>query len=155
MGKYIVKNNRPYQICSNCVMDTTDSKIVFDRNGKCDFCNDFEKNILPHWHPVENNPELLEIAKKIKNKTKNKKYNCIIGFSGGVDSSYLCYVAKKIMGLNPLALVVDTGWNLNVADENIKTISQKLDIDVVNIKIAQHHRLWPRGDRLCFATQAH
>lgn len=116
-------------------MDTTDSKIVFDENGKCDFCNDFEKNILPNWHPIENNPKLLEIAKKIRKKSKNKKYDCIIGFSGGVDSSYLCYVAKKIMGLNPLALVVDTGWNLNVANDNIKTISENLDIDVLTITI--------------------
>ena len=130
MKKYIVKNTRSYQVCSNCVMDTTDSKIVFDKNGKCDFCIDFEKNIIPNWHPIQNNPKLLEVAKKIKKANRKNKYDCIIGFSGGVDSSYLCYVAKKIMKLNPLALVVDTGWNLSVADENIKTISTKLGIDV-------------------------
>lgn len=135
MGRYITKNTRPYQICTHCVMDTTDSKITFDKDGKCDFCNDFEKNILPNWHPVENNPELLEVAKKIKAKSKHKKYDCIIGLSGGVDSSYLCYVAKKIMGLNPLALVVDTGWNLKVADDNIKTVTEKLDIDVETVVI--------------------
>lgn len=127
--------NRDYQICSNCVMDTSDSKIVFDENGRCDFCNDFYKNVLPKWNPVENNPELLKMADQIKKRTKNKKYNCLIGFSGGADSSYLCYVAKKIMGLNPLALIVDTGWNLNVADENINAVLSKLDIDSVKITI--------------------
>lgn len=127
--------NRDYQICSNCVMDTSDSKIVFDENGRCDFCNDFYKNVLPKWNPVENNPELLKIASEIKKKTKNKKYNCLIGFSGGADSSYLCYVAKKIMGLNPLALIVDTGWNLNVADENINAVLSKLNIDSVKITV--------------------
>ena len=135
MKRYIVENTRPYQMCSHCVMDTTDSKIVFDDKGKCDFCNDFEKNILPNWHPIENNPKLLEIAKKIKKHSKNRKYDCIIGLSGGVDSSYLCYVAKNIMGLNPLALVVDTGWNLKVADENIKNVSQNLGIDVLTVTI--------------------
>ena len=116
-------------------MDTSDSKIVFDENGRCDFCNDFYKNVLPKWNPVENNPELLKIADEIKKKTKNKKYNCLIGFSGGADSSYLCYVAKKIMGLNPLALIVDTGWNLNVADENINAVLSILDIDSVKITV--------------------
>jgi len=135
MKRYITKNNRSYQICSCCVMDTTDSKIVFDSNGKCDFCNDFEKNIKPFWKPQENNPELLKLADNIRNKNKKSKYDCIIGFSGGVDSSYLCYVTKKIMGLNPLALIVDTGWNLKVADDNIKTILKNLDIDSETIVI--------------------
>lgn len=131
------KNNeeRNYQICSNCVMDTSDSKIVFDSNGRCDFCDDFYKNILPNWKPVEDNPELTKLAGIIKKKTKNHKYNCLIGFSGGADSSYLCYVAKKIMGLNPLALIVDTGWNLNVANENIDAILKNLHIDSVKITI--------------------
>lgn len=112
-------------------MDTTDSKIVFDEHGVCDFCNDFKNNILPNWKPFENNTELEKIANRIKTAGKGKKYDCIIGFSGGVDSSYLLYVAKVKMGLNPLAYVVDTGWNLDVANENINTIVKKLGIDII------------------------
>ena len=124
-----MKNNREFKRCTNCVMDTTDSKITFDEKGVCDFCNDFYTNIKPKWNPKENNPELLKIAKQIKADGKGKKYDCIIGMSGGVDSSYLCYVAKEIMHLNPLIFIVDTGWNLGVADKNIETIVKKLNLD--------------------------
>ena len=118
-----------FRRCSNCVMDTTDSKITFDKNGVCDFCNDFYTHIKPGWNPKENNPELLKIAEQIKRAAKGKKYDCIIGLSGGVDSSYLCYVAKEIMHLSPLVFIVDTGWNLSVANKNIETIVKKLNLD--------------------------
>ena len=122
---------RDYQICTNCVMDTTDPQIVFDETGKCDFCNNYYNTILPSWHPdAEGEKELLKIAEKIKKETKGKKYNCIIGFSGGVDSSYLCYIVKVKMGLNPLLVSVDTGWNLNVAVEKIERIVKKLKLDL-------------------------
>ena len=122
---------RSYQICTNCVMDTTDSKIVFDEKGVCDFCNDYYENILPGWKQGEDGMrELQEIAKKIRAEGKGRKYDCIIGMSGGVDSSYLCYVAKKIMHLRPLIYCVDTGWNLKVADENTKRIVDALGLDM-------------------------
>lgn len=130
MGKYLVKNNRAFQRCTNCVMDTTDSKIVFDAEGVCDFCNDFKKNILPKWKPGENSAELDDLAAKIREAGVGKKYDCIIGLSGGADSSYLCYVAKEKMKLRPLAFVVDTGWNLDVANRNIDQIVKALQIDV-------------------------
>lgn len=131
MSRYLSNQKREYQICTHCVMDTTDQKIVFDANGVCDFCNDFRKNILPNWKPMEENPELDAIADKIRAAGKNKKYDCIIGLSGGVDSSYLCYIAKEKMHLRPLAYVVDTGWNLDVADANIEQIVRKVGIDMV------------------------
>lgn len=122
---------RKYQRCTRCVMDTTDSKIVFDANGVCDHCRNFDKNIAPYWKPQENRfDELEKIAQKIKDKGKGKKYDCILGLSGGADSSYLAYVAKEIMHLRPLAVVVDTGWNLNVAVENIEKIVKGLDLDM-------------------------
>lgn len=124
-------NNRNYQMCSNCVMDTTDSKIVFDENGVCDHCNWFYKNILPDWKPKENNIEKLrEISNKIKKHGKGKKYDCIIGLSGGMDSSYLVYIATEIMELRPLIYTVDTGWNLNVAVENIERVVRKRGLDL-------------------------
>lgn len=124
-------NVRKYQRCTCCVMDTTDSKIVFDENGVCDYCNDYHKNILPAWSAKLADKDLLaKTAEQIKRDTAGQKYNCIIGLSGGVDSSYLCYVAKELMGLNPLCYVCDTGWNLKVADENISRIVEALELDV-------------------------
>lgn len=123
--------HRPYQRCTNCVMDTTDSAITFDEHGVCDFCNDFYQNIQPSWQDKLKDPDLLRrTAEQIKAASKGRKYDCIIGMSGGVDSSYLCYVAKELMGLNPLVYTVDTGWNLNVAVENIERIVKALDLDM-------------------------
>lgn len=123
--------HRPYQRCTNCVMDTSDSAITFDEHGVCDFCNDFYQNIQPTWQDKLKDPDLLRrTAEQIKAASKGRKYDCIIGMSGGVDSSYLCYVAKELMGLNPLVYTVDTGWNLNVAVENIERIVKALDLDM-------------------------
>lgn len=123
--------NREYQVCNNCVMDTTDSLIHFDDKGYCDHCNNYYNNILPNWHPDEiGAKELEKIAEKIKKDGKNKQYDCIIGISGGVDSSYLLYYAKEKLGLRPLAFSVDSGWNLNVAVENVEKIVKGLGVDL-------------------------
>lgn len=123
---------REYQRCTKCVMDTTDSKISFDENGVCDWCRDYETNIKPNWDKARNDKDLLKkTAEEIKKASKGQKYDCIIGMSGGVDSSYLCYVAKELMGLNPLIFCVDTGWNLKLANENIDRICNALKLDKV------------------------
>lgn len=120
-----------YQRCTRCVMDTTDSKITFDENGVCDHCRNFDKNIAPFWKPSENRfDELEELTKKIRKAGRNSEYDCILGLSGGADSSYLAYIAKEVMHLRPLAYVVDTGWNLNVAVENIEKIVKGLNLDM-------------------------
>lgn len=122
---------RKYQVCSNCVMDTTDSKIQFDAKGYCDHCNNYYNNILPNWHPDEMGArQLKKIVDKIKRDGKGKKYDCIIGISGGVDSSYLLYYAKEKLGLRPLPFAVDTGWNLNVAVQNIEKMVKGLGLDL-------------------------
>jgi N-acetyl sugar amidotransferase len=127
---------REYQVCSNCVMDTSDSKIQFDSRGYCDHCNNFYNNILPNWHPDESSAkELEEIVEQIKTEGKNKKYDCIIGLSGGVDSSYLVYFAKEKLGLRPLAFSVDTGWNTDVANENIKRLVNGLNLDIHTVVV--------------------
>lgn len=123
--------NRQYQRCARCVMDTTDSKITFDEHGICDHCRNFDKNIKPYWKPKENDYEGLEkLAKEIRKAGKGRDYDCILGLSGGADSSYLAYIAKEVMHLRPLAFVVDTGWNLNVAVENIEKIVKGLNLDM-------------------------
>jgi len=127
---------RKYQVCANCVMDTTDPEIRFDENGRCDFCDNYYNSILPSWHPDEvGAKELQVIAEKIKQDGKSKKYDCIIGISGGADSSYLTYIAKEKLGLRPLMLLVDTGWNLNVANENVKKLIKALNLDLETIVI--------------------
>ena len=124
-------NNRLYQRCTRCVMDTTDSKITFDENGVCDHCRNFDKNIAPYWKPQENRfDELEKLAEQIRKAGRNSEYDCILGLSGGADSSYLAYIAKEVMHLRPLAFVVDTGQNLNVAVENIEKIVKGLDLDM-------------------------
>ncbi|MCM1232150.1 MAG: N-acetyl sugar amidotransferase [Clostridium sp.] len=127
----IKMERRPFQRCTRCVMDTTDSKIVFDENGVCDHCNNFDKNIKPLWDSNTNRfEELEELADKIREAGKGRDYDCILGLSGGADSSYLAYIAKEVMHLRPLAFVVDTGWNLNVAVENIEKIVKGLELDM-------------------------
>lgn len=129
-------DKRKYQICTNCVMDTSDPQITFDDNGICDFCNSYYRQILPNWHPDENGLiELKNIASKIKHDSNNNKYDCIIGMSGGTDSSFLTHVAVVELGLRPLMLTVDTGWNLGVANNNVKNIIDKLNLDLVTVTV--------------------
>lgn len=126
-----MNNKREYQICTNCVMDTTDSKIIFDEHGVCDYCNSYKNEILPNWNPDQSNEaELDKIAEQIRKEGQGKEYDCILGLSGGTDSSYLAYIAKEKMGLRPLIYTVDTGWNLNVAVENIERLVKSLNLDM-------------------------
>lgn len=127
---------RKYQVCKKCVMDTSDSKIVFDENGICDHCLNFENNIKPEWEKMQQNPEELEkLVAKIKKHGKNREYDCIIGLSGGLDSTYLLYYAVEKLGLRPMVFSVDTGWNLPVAEKNITNIVEKLGLKLHEFKI--------------------
>src|SRR3989337_138413 len=120
-----------YQTCTNCVMDTTDAKITFDDKGICDHCNGFYKNILPNWHTDEKGWQALQkIVDKIKKEGIGKDFDCIIGMSGGIDSSYLTYIAKEKLGLRPLVFHVDAGWNSQVAVNNIEKLVDKLGLDL-------------------------
>ena len=120
-----------YQICANCVMDTTDSMIQFDENGICDHCNGFHKNIRPNWDAGEEGWQKLQgIVQKIKAEGKGKDFDCIMGMSGGVDSSYLTYIAKEKLGLRPLVFHVDAGWNSQEAVNNIEKLVDGLGLDL-------------------------
>lgn len=120
-----------YQICTNCVMDTTDSKIIFDEKGICDHCNDFYKNVQPNWHTDQKGKEELQaIINKIKEDGKKRDFDCIMGMSGGADSSYMLHVAVKDFGLRPLVFHVDGGWNSELAVNNINVMIDKLGLDL-------------------------
>ncbi|ENM3829561.1 N-acetyl sugar amidotransferase [Vibrio cholerae] len=120
-----------YRICTNCVMDTTDSKILFDENGVCDHCNDFYSNVQPNWYTDERGEkQLLRIIEQIKKDGKGREFDCIMGMSGGADSSYLLHVAAKKYGLRPLVFHVDGGWNSQIAVNNINVMIEKLGLDL-------------------------
>lgn len=123
--------DRDYQICTNCVMDTTDSAITFDEQGVCDHCNTYYTKTLPSWNTDEKGwDELQALVNKIKKNGEGKDFDCIIGMSGGIDSSYLVYVAKEKLGLRPLVFHVDAGWNSQIAVNNIERIVDKLGLDL-------------------------
>lgn len=129
-------NERTYQMCNNCVMDTTDSVIVFDDKGMCDHCNTYYKKILPNWKVGEEGlRKLEELAFKIQKSGKGREFDCIVGISGGVDSSYLTYVAKEVMGLRPLVFHVDTGWNSQESVNNIEVLLDKLGLELYTVVI--------------------
>ena len=88
--------NKEIQVCVNCVMDSTDPTIIFDEKGMCDYCHNYYDNILPNWHTDERGrSEIMKVVNKIKEEGRNKDYDCMIGISGGLDSSYLAHVAVK------------------------------------------------------------
>lgn len=117
-------------ICTNCVMDTTDSRITFDADGVCDHCRTFYDKVLPTWHTDERGArELRALAERIKTAGKGKDFDCIIGMSGGIDSSYLTYIATEF-GLRPLVFHVDAGWNSQEAVNNIEKLVDLLGLDL-------------------------
>jgi N-acetyl sugar amidotransferase len=123
--------DRPYQICKNCIMDTSDSGIVFDERGWCDYCDNFYNNILPNWHTDERGEaELARITAQIKAARRARTHDSVLGISGGVDSSYMAYIAKEKMGLNPLIFHIDAGWNSQQAVHNIERIVEGLKLDL-------------------------
>jgi len=122
---------REYMICSNCVMDTTDAAIEFDQRGVCDHCVGFYRDILPNWHTDERGRRELEsVVAQIKQEGRGRDFDCIMGMSGGIDSSYLLYVMKEQFGLRPLVFHVDAGWNSQIAVNNIEKLVDRLKLDL-------------------------
>lgn len=120
-----------YKICKNCVMDTSDKTITFDEHGICPRCNEYEQRIAKWWnHGNGHEDELHKILMEVKKSGEGKKYDCILGLSGGLDSSYLLHLAVSKWGLKPFVFHVDAGWNLPVAVENIHKLCDKLGIEL-------------------------
>ena len=117
--------------CIKCVLDTNDDPdISFDAAGVCSYCHSYKiskkKNVL-EGKAAEN--KLQELVRSIKEKGNNKKYDCLVGLSGGVDSTYVGYLAKQY-GLKVLAMHFDNGWNSELAVKNIENIVNKLGFDL-------------------------
>ena len=125
----MTKNSTTYKQCNRCVMDTTDLEITFDANGYCNHCIEFFRKRPKFTYQGKESDEALEkIIKQIKRDGRGKEYDCIIGLSGGIDSSYTIYVAKQ-KGLRILAVHMDNGWDSKEAVTNVKNIVNKLGID--------------------------
>lgn len=122
---------REYQICANCVMDTSDSQISFDENGICDHCRGFKAHVEPNWHPDATGERMFaKVVEKIKQDGKKREFDCILGMSGGLDSSFLLHKAVKDFGLRPLVFHVDGGWNTDIAVSNIQALVDGLGLDL-------------------------
>jgi N-acetyl sugar amidotransferase len=116
-----------YKMCTKCVLDSSESSVSFNEQGVCNYCEELGRKSKSKRTTSK---EILDqLVIQIKKKGRGKEYDCIIGLSGGVDSSYVAYVAKQY-GLRPLAVHLDNGWNNELAVSNIENICKKLDIDL-------------------------
>ncbi|MCQ4283522.1 N-acetyl sugar amidotransferase [Pseudomonas stutzeri] len=112
-------------------MDTSDPNITFDEEGVCNYCTNYRLSIEPCWDTgVEGAAELRRLAGSIRDSAKGQDFDCIIGLSGGLDSSYAAYIAKEKMGLRPLLFHVDAGWNTDQAVGNIEKLVDGLGLDL-------------------------
>ena len=117
------------EICSRCIMDTSVSNVRLDENGICNHCKLHDK--LDKLYPLneEGEKQLNKIVEKIKKSGRGRKYDCLVGVSGGRDTSYCLYMTKKL-GLRPLAVHFDNGWDSEIAKTNLAKVLDKLDVDL-------------------------
>lgn len=130
-------NKTSYKQCTRCVMDTSASEIEFDESGVCNYCIEVEAIISNYKISDEEEEKNLNRFKTIIKKDQKGKYDCVVGLSGGVDSSYIAYLAKKL-GLNPLCVHFDNGWNSELAVSNIKKI-----VDICGFDLETYVIDWP------------
>ena len=128
-----MNDTRSYQICNICVMDTSDMDIEFDEKGQCNHCRSaLNKKTENTCYIAGKSEELLDhIVDKIKTNGSGRTYDCLVGISGGVDSCYVAYMCKKL-GLKPLLLHFDNGWDAEIAVQNIKNVAKNLDVDYLS-----------------------
>ena len=123
-------SNKKHQVCTRCVMDTSDSKIEFNSDGVCNHCQEFDGITSIDWHPDNKGKEILrDILKDVRSQGKNQEYDCIIGLSGGINSSYLTLLLKEY-DLKPLVVHVDAGWNSELAVYNVEKIIKYCGFDL-------------------------
>lgn len=134
MTKIIRPGEPGYRQCTVTIMDTTDPEITFDENGVSNWIPYFKKTILAQWNPEGDPSTFNSLIQRIKAEGKNQEYDCALGLSGGVDSSYLAYIAKQ-EGLRPLVVHTDTGWNSDIAVRNIEKIINFCGFDLFTVVI--------------------
>jgi len=121
----------PYRICTRCVMDTSDPELTFDEQGVCHRCRRYDEVIREYtFKPEVGWPKLHALAERIREEGREKPYDCVIGLSGGVDSTYVAYLVKRKLGLRPIAIHLDNGWNTEISVRNIENVVKILGIDL-------------------------
>lgn len=130
-----IVHKHPHQECVRCVMDTSDPWITFNDDGVCNHCQAYDAYIATMGTHEERQRQLERLVDQLKARGKGKDYDCIMGLSGGVDSSYLAWFAVKQLGLRPLVVHVDAGWNSELAVNNIQNIVQRLNLDMHTLVI--------------------
>ena len=123
-------HRHPHQECKRCVMDTSDPWITFDTEGVCNHCLSYDATMARLGDAAARKATLESMVSHLKTQGRGKDYDCIMGLSGGVDSSYLAWYAVKELGLRPLMVHVDAGWNSELAVNNIQNIVQRLGLDL-------------------------
>ena len=126
----MTNKQQEYRICSRGIWDTTVPGITFDKDGVSNYAKMLDKLVELSPEGIVGNTFWENCVDKMKEKGKGKKYDCIIGVSGGTDSSYLLHIAKFKYGLRPLAVNLDNGWSSEIAVQNIKKVTKALDIDL-------------------------
>src|SRR5512138_2408704 len=124
-----MKMEKKEQTCTRCVSDTTIPNIKFDASGVCNFCKIQDALEADSQLNEQNQARFRALIEKIKSEGRNKEYDCVVGVSGGRDSTYVLYNAIKL-GLRPLAVHFDNGWNSEIAVANIKRATTKLNVDL-------------------------
>lgn len=118
-----------YKICNTCVMDTTVPDIEFDREGNCNYCKIHARLVSDYPQGEKGKADFERLVAEMKERGKRKAYDCIVGFSGGTDSTYLLYLLKE-KGIRPLAVNLDNGWHSEIAVQNIRQTLKRLDIEL-------------------------
>jgi len=119
-----------YRRCIKCVMDTTDPDITFNEEGICNHCTNYDKQLNKIPKGKQAQVVLDDLIYRIKKDGKSKDYDCVIGLSGGVDSTFVAYLIKEKFGLRPLAVHLDNGWNSELSVVNMENIVKILNIDL-------------------------
>ncbi len=124
-------------VCSRCIYDERVASIEFDEEGVCNYCHQVDSLVAQYGTGLPKGEQSLkEIIDRIKQSGKGRKYDCVIGVSGGTDSSYLVYLAKEVWGLRPLAVHYDNTWNSAIATMNIRKVLDGLGIDLYTHVVA-------------------
>lgn len=126
-----VKHSSKYQICTRCVMDTTANEITFDETGECNYCSEFIERAgeLLNEESSTREEKLKKLVSEVRKSGEGKPYDCIVGVSGGVDSSWTLVKVVEL-GLRPLAVHMDNGWNSELAQNNIANLINTLGVDL-------------------------
>lgn len=120
-----------YQLCRRTVMDSSDPSVTFNEDGVCSYVDEFYRVVKPNWQTGEAGLKTLDKEFSfVRKSNESKAFDCILGLSGGADSSYLLHKVVTVYGLRPLVFHVDGGWNSDVAVSNINVLVDKLGLDL-------------------------